>query len=321
MMTIRNKWNESNNIQQTSKLFIPQKRNSVSLYRDAQSGNIIVQRSNWNENNRQQGIVNLSVIDKVDINNNRDDDNNNLIQSDEDININNNNLGINFNDKNILSSRPVIKSHNDYDSDELENDKMNKEDIKEEEKESKKGNSNTNINQFQERKDSKGSKISKDSKKSNASKNSGKNNEKNIININLNKQSPKDKEILNYQYGNNKNIDLFNKSNKISNSNINIINKPEQKKNLVINYKEKKIPQKSSGLTYVINSKGKQGDTNIKKSQQAFSINYPKNEDVKQKFFAQSQNIEPAATGKMKKKSKVKSFEYLREPNQSQNFQ
>ena len=41
--------------------------------------------------------------------------------------------------------------------------------------------------------------------------------------------------------------------------------------------------------------------------------------DSNPKFVSQSQNIMP--TGKMKRKTKEKRFEYVREPNQSQNFQ
>ena len=53
-------------------------------------------------------------------------------------------------------------------------------------------------------------------------------------------------------------------------------------------------------------------------------MNYPKpkatyERDSNIRYVSQSQPL--VATGKMKKKSKVKKFEYLREPNQSQNFQ
>ena len=123
MMIIINKWNKSNYIEQTSKLFISQKKSNYPSCLDSKSGSINVQKSNWNEKIRMQGIVNLIVIDKVDIRNNRDEDNHNLMQSNEEnINSNNNNLDINVNDKKIIYSRPIINSHNRNDNDKLGND-------------------------------------------------------------------------------------------------------------------------------------------------------------------------------------------------------
>jgi hypothetical protein len=107
---LKNSWNKVNNIQQTSKLSIYQKRNSHSYFKE--------NRRSWNEINRQQGIVNLSVID---------DNKKNLGNKEENININqdmnqeSNNMGINFNDMNLQSSaRPIRKINNDYDVDGLD---------------------------------------------------------------------------------------------------------------------------------------------------------------------------------------------------------
>jgi hypothetical protein len=141
----KDSWNKLNNIQQTSKLFIYQKRNSYPYLGE--------RRSSWNEKNRQQGIVNLSVID---------DNKKNLEKNEEIINLNqkSNNIGINFNDLNLQSSsRPIRKINNDYDVDGLDiNNNINiniadKKDIEEDQKEDKK----------LEKRDSKDSKKSKKS--------------------------------------------------------------------------------------------------------------------------------------------------------------
>ena len=104
-------------------------------------------------------------------------------------------------------------------------------------------------------------------------------------------------------------------------------NKTQAKKNLVININNnKKSQMKPSGLTYMIDNTGnKKDEINLnkeKKSYQPINSNFPKlrtyERDSNPRFVSQSQNI---ATGKMKKKTKEKRFEYVREPNQSQNFQ
>jgi len=314
-------WNKVNNIQQTSKLFIHQKRNSYSYFRE--SGN----RNSWNETNRQQGIVNLSVID----------DNKKNIEKNEENIINENDIGINFNDRNLQSSsRPNRSGNNDYDSDEL-------------------GINNIDINKYGKKSENKEEFIEaqkedqKEDKKEDHRKKSGNEMEKKKI---VKKISPKEKQIT-YQYNSNqdslhsskgsyKKININNQqsykqqssSNKLSgkgalqgdknkikigtsNININQIGQPSS-----IN---KKSQSKPSGLTYIIDSKNIKKEDNInldKESKSKYSVNFPKTKtyerDSNPKYMSQSQII---PTGKMKKKSKLKNFEYLREPNQSQNFQ
>ena len=340
---LKHSWNKVNNIQQTSKLAIYSKRNSYSYVKGSN-------RSSWNENNRQQGIVNLSVIDdnKKNIEKNREVE---LIKE-------NNNLGINFNDRILPSStRPNRNNNNDYDMDVFEiNNNMNNLDNKMENK------GNMEEEPKEEQKDEK---ISIGSKRSKKSKNSGDINEKNKPSI---KTSPKEQEII-YQYNTNQNIyssknsnknlnnnnnskpqstssKLFSKdslqSNKIkinlnnniddklkpsSSLNYNNNDKSQMKKNISININNKKSQTKPSGLTYVIdnisNKKEEINNNKEKKSYQPINSNFPKlrtyERDSNPKFVSQSQNIMP--TGKMKKKTKEKRFEYVREPNQSQNFQ
>ena len=353
---IKHSWNEVNNIQQTSKLVIYSKRNSNSYLRE--SG-----RSSWNEKNRQQGIVNLSVID----------DNKKVMEKNKDVELkkenNDDNLGINFNDRNLQSSsRPNRNNNNDYDMDGLDiNNNMNnkfdknienKEEIEEGQKE-----------------DQKDEKISIGSKRSKKSKNSGDINDKNKPS---NKSSPKEQQLY-YQYNtnqsiyssknSNKNIITNNNNNNSNNNNnkpqssssklfskdslqgnkikinlnnniedklkpsssinYNINDKNPMKKNVAININSKRTQAKPSGLTYVIdNISNKKEDINNnnnkeKKSYQPINSNFPKlrtyERDSNPKFVSQSQNIMP--TGKMKRKTKEKRFEYVREPNQSQNFQ
>ena len=337
----KHSWNKVNNIQQTSKLVIYSKRNSYSYFRE--SGN----RSSWNEKNRQQGIVNLSVID---------DNKKNLDKNREiELNKENDNIGINFNDRNLQSStRPIRNINNDYDVDGFEiSQNLNKFDKKIENKE-----------EMEE--EPKEEKISIGSKRSKKSKYSGDMNEKKLPS---NKSSPKGQQQLTYQYNtnqsqyssknSNKNI-IINNNNKLPsatnkiyikdslqgnkpkiniNTNIddklkpsssliyNNDNKTQAKKNLVININNnKKSQMKPSGLTYMIDNTGnKKDEINLnkeKKSYQPINSNFPKlrtyERDSNPRFVSQSQNI---ATGKMKKKTKEKRFEYVREPNQSQNFQ
>jgi hypothetical protein len=341
----RRSWNEVNNIQQTAKLFIYQKRDSGSYLRESN-------KSSWNEKNRQQGIVNLSVIDDNKKKEEKKDENINLMGD-------KNNLGINFNDRNLQgSTRPIRNINNDYDSDGLDINNINnanininktykisekKEDIKESKKEDNKV----------EKRDSQ---DSKKSKKSSLSK-SGNNK------IIIQKKSPKAQQI-NQQYISNQSgqsIHTSKRSSKDANSNINYninnqqnlnINKiqspalkisgksgiqPGEKsinRVLIDLSDDKKSQQKSSGLTYMIEGKSSEkGDSNNKninissnadKRSYQYSMNYPKpkatyERDSNIRYVSQSQPL--VATGKMKKKSKVKKFEYLREPNQSQNFQ
>ena len=344
----RNYWNQVNSIQKTSKLYIPQKRSSHSFYQDS------LNRSSWNENNRQQGIVNLSVID----------DNKKVLENNDTnskLNLTNekNNIGINFNDKILQSSaRPIRNNNNDYDTDgfdinsgmkkyekKMENEKEKEKDFEEDEKEDKK------------RKDSKGSK------------NTGSINDKKKELTN--KITSKGQQIT-YQYNTNQSIQSHHSSKQSSNKNINITNKQsptdklyekdtskegkkvatvninledsfkpisskktdvensQNKKNLQININNKKLQVKPSGpgLTYEMSSKNYKKDDNmininLSKDKKLLYSNYPKTKtyerDSNPKLVPQSQNI--SITGKMKKKSKAKKFEYLREPNQSQNFQ
>ena len=339
---LKNSWNKVNNIQQTSKLSIYQKRNSHSYFKE--------NRRSWNEINRQQGIVNLSVID---------DNKKNLGNKEENININqdmnqeSNNMGINFNDMNLQSSaRPIRKINNDYDVDGLDPNnnininitgkKLENKDFQEDQKEEPKVEKRGSI----------------DSKKS---KKSGNVNDKEKNKI-TQKMSPKI-EQLNYQYYTNQNEQSLHSS-KYSNKNINI-NQPMYKQQpssssklygkepslgdktkkvntISINLNDdnindkfspsssminKKSQSKPSGLTYMIDTKIKKDNVNnmnlnADKRSSQFSVNFPNKKtyerDSNPKYMSQSQNV---PTGKMKKKSKVKKFEYLREPNQSQNFQ
>ena len=363
----RRSWNEINSIQQATKLFIYQKRDSGSHF-------IGSNRSSWNENNRQQGIVNLAVIDE----NKKKEDNNK-----ENINLisDKNNSGINFNDRNLQdSTRPNRNGNINYDSDGLDinninNININKSEINMQNQQGIKGNKVEDKKQIikEEKRDSKDSKKSK--KSSNKSVGSNKiiiqkqspkgqqiNQQQQIIpnqsqgiqiqNIPSSKKGPKDSNIItksNYQ-GVNK---IQSPPSKIpgksamqqqggDNKNINrvLIDLSDSKKDNIIipssssNINKKSQQQKSSGLTYMIEEKsGKKGDSNIKninlssnadkRSSYQYSMNFPKGKtyerDSNSKYVSQSQPLVP--TGKMKKKSKVKKFEYLREPNQSQNFQ
>jgi len=352
-----NYWNQVNNIQKTSKLFIPQKRNSHSSIRDSAN------RSSWNENNRQQGIVNLSVIDD-----NKKVLEKNEIDSNSKINLTNekNNIGINFNNKNLQSSARPIRNNinNAYDTDGFDINNSNKYDKKIEIE-----NKLEKEKEFEE--DEKEDKKRKDSKGSKGSKHSGNINIKN--NEITNKISPKGQQIT-YQYNTNQNIQSHHSSKNSSNKNINFginnkqsptdklfekdslkeskkvatvninldnnfkpigikktdIDSTQNKKNLQININNKKLQMKPSGpgLTYEISRKNYKNDDNImnidlNKDKKSLYSNYPKTKtyerDSNPKLVPQSQNI--SITGKMKKKSKVKKFEYLREPNQSQNFQ
>ena len=334
----KNSWNKVNNIQQTSKLSIYQKRNSHSYFKE--------NRSSWNEKNRQQGIVNLSVIDDNKKNLQKNEENINLNQENQDTN---NNMGINFNDMNLKSSsRPTRKINSDYDVDGLDpNNNIDKnitgkkienkefeEDQKEEPKVEKKG--------------------SIDSKKSKKSGNISDKDNKKIVK----KPSPKYEQQLNYQYNTNQNEpslhgskhiinqplykqppstssklfgkepSLGDKTKKVSKISINLNDDNINDKYSPSSSMLKKTQQKPSGVTYMIDTKNKKDNVNninlnnTDKRSSQYSVNFPKpktyERDSNPQYMSQSQNV---PTGKMKKKSKVKKFEYLREPNQSQNFQ
>ena len=334
----KNSWNKVNNIQQTSKLSIYQKRNSHSYFNE--------NRSSWNEKNRQQGIVNLSVIDDNKKNLQKNEENINLNQENQDTN---NNMGINFNDMNLKSSsRPTRKINSDYDVDGLDpnnnidinitgkkmENKEFEEDQKEEPKVEKKG--------------------SLDSKKSKKSGNISDKDNKKIVK----KPSPKYEQQLNYQYNTNQNEQSLHGSKHIINQPLykqppstssklfgkepSLGDKTKKVSKISINLNEdnindkyspsssmlKKTQQKPSGVTYMIDTKNKKDNVNninlnnVDKRSSQYSVNFPKpktyERDSNPQYMSQSQNV---PTGKMKKKSKVKKFEYLREPNQSQNFQ
>jgi hypothetical protein len=334
-------WNKLNNIQQTSKLFIKQTGNHSPYNRGSN-------RTSWNENNRQQGIVNLSVIDDNKRNNDRNEenyvDNNNINNINLNLNEQDINSGINFNDNNLQSSsRPNLNGNNDYDSDNINNNKVG--DFEEDEKEDKRMRESKQSKQSKEDKKSKhSSNISDKNKTTNkmspkgqnityeyntnqsiqslhSSKNSGKN-----ININLNNKP---------QYASNKlfgkdSLQGDNKNKTKVNVNINTTDKSQMKKSLPININiNKKSQVKPSGLTYSIDPKKSNENMyniNINKKKeklyQPYQSGNPKTNktyerDSNPRYMPQSQSV--AITGKMKKK--VKQYELLREPNQSQNFQ
>ena len=149
----REDWNKFNDIQKENNIFIKSSQEGRPSYMQMGYGMESSMRNNWNEKNRTQGIVNLSVIDdnkkqpwNLDLDNaeemvddNRDnsenrensenrDNNDNRENSDEehreennDIN-NSNNINNNNNidnNNNNINNREFRKIHNDYDSDEL----------------------------------------------------------------------------------------------------------------------------------------------------------------------------------------------------------
>ena len=118
-------WNKNNDIQQISNIFIPQQRNSQS-YTEGRGQSSVgygpgqTYKNNWNEQNRTQGIVNLSVIDDnkkqqwdLDVDN-EEDMAENRENSDEEPKDDENNEPRNRDVK-----REIRQIHNDYDSDEL----------------------------------------------------------------------------------------------------------------------------------------------------------------------------------------------------------
>ena len=117
----REDWNRNNNIQQINNIFIPQERTSNNS--GVRLGYNVEQsyKNSWNEKNRTQGIVNLSVIDDnkkqnwdLDIEND-DDMVENRENSDEEPKDEENNQ------QNIreIRQRQIRQIHKDYDTDEI----------------------------------------------------------------------------------------------------------------------------------------------------------------------------------------------------------
>jgi hypothetical protein len=112
----REDWNRNNNIQQINNIFIPQQRNSQNSGMGAGYSAEQSIRNNWNEKNRTQGIVNLSVIDdnkkqpwELEVEND-DDMVENKESSDEDPKDEENNQ---------QNNRQIRQIHQDYDTDEI----------------------------------------------------------------------------------------------------------------------------------------------------------------------------------------------------------
>ena len=119
----REDWNKYNELQQIKSIFIPGQRASQSYQEGGDNysatgfgmGIMYKNNNNWNEKNRTQGIVNLSVIDD-----NKKQPWDFGMENEEDMEENRENSEEEPKDnKNLNKNLEIRKIHNDYDSDEL----------------------------------------------------------------------------------------------------------------------------------------------------------------------------------------------------------
>jgi len=119
----REDWNKYNELQQIKSIFIPGQRASQSYQEGGDNysatgfgmGIMYKNNNNWNEKNRTQGIVNLSVIDD-----NKKQPWDFGMENEEDMEENRENSEEDPKDnKNLNKNLEIRKIHNDYDSDEL----------------------------------------------------------------------------------------------------------------------------------------------------------------------------------------------------------
>ena len=309
----RDDWNKSNNIQQTSKIFISPQQEGRDQMAIREYGSGMPSKNDWNEKNRTQGIVNLSVIDdnkKEEWNFDMENEEEMVREnSDEDPKDDNNN-------KNI----EMRKIHNDYDSDELDNiDPLSG--LKKHGKQSKYDEyikSQSQIKQSIKNEEDEDKKIKPQPEIQHSSVNYIGSQD----NIDRSEdEDPKRKKgqgkfqasSTNYMIGHESGGDEEDLKDKEGPGQLHPTGKykisPEVRRDFGgdTGKKEKKLqgPYKPTSLNYMISSESRVED--------------PKKTQKKIQFKSQSQNKE--ITGMMKKKTKVKKFEYLRDPNQGPNFQ